>query len=195
MSEKLNKNHESSRERSEKYESLKTTSERQEKLKNKIEKEARNAKHEHDDNIEKIRSSIDKHAEQKDAHQSKLESEKTEDEQPILVNKELKSMSYRRTIKRTQSKLNPASRSFSKIVHQPAVEKISEVADKTVARPSGILAGGILSFLGSALFLWMSKYYGYSRYNFLLFFIFFVGGFFLGLIIELIIYAFRRNRK
>jgi hypothetical protein len=114
-------------------------------------------------------------------------------EQPMFINRQIKSEAYKRTLTRTQKSLSPPARAFSKLVHNPAIDTISEVGAKTVARPSGILAGGIFACLGSGLFLWISKHYGYE-YNFLLFALFFIGGFGVGLIIELLVRLFRRKR-
>lgn len=188
MSEKLHL-------KQEKHEALRNNEldKHHEALKNSLEKKARSSRHEHAENLEKIRSKIDKEAKNKHEHDTrKQEKEKPEKDQPVLVNRELKDMAYRRTLRRTQSKLSAPSRVFSKIIHQPAVEAVSEVAGKTIARPSGILVGGITAFLGSSLFLWIARHYGYE-YNFLLFACFFVGGFFIGLFVELGLYM--ANRK
>lgn len=186
MSERLSPQHESQGEQE------KLSSEHQEKLDQKIEKEARQSKHEHADNIHEIRSKVEKEAKAKHEHTAKKESESKEADQPLLVGSDLKQAAYRRTLKKTQAQLSPPARAFSKVIHQPVVENISEFAGKTVARPSGILLGGIFSFLGSSIFLWVAKHYGYE-YNFLLFAVFFVGGFFIGLLVELGLFA--ANRK
>ena len=158
-----------------------------ERINSKHEKEASVSKNEHSKNIEKIRKAVNSESIDKQEHnRSNSESEKSESNQPTLVNKELKNIAYKRTLKKTQAKLSPTSRSFSKIIHQPTIEKVSETAGKTIARPSGILFGGIFSFIGSSVFLWSARHYGYE-YNFLLFLLFFVGGFFVGLLVEIIL--------
>ncbi len=68
-------------------------------------------------------------------------------------------------------------------MHLPAIEAASEVGAKTVARPIGLLAGGLCAFFGSVLLLWAAKHYGF-RYNYLFFFLVFIGGYFLGLLVE-----------
>lgn len=162
-----------------------------EKIKHSIEKEAKAAKHEHSENIEKIRATIG--LETEDTQSSKkYEAENNESGQPTLVNKEIKDISYRRTLKKVQSKLTYSSRVFSKIVHQPTIEKVSDITSKTIARPSGILFGGLFSFIGSSIFLWTARHYGYE-YNFLLFLIFFVVGFMIGLTIELIVRSLKKK--
>jgi hypothetical protein len=104
--------------------------------------------------------------------------------QPALASAELKKLAGERTLTSIRKHLSVPERTMSKIVHQPVVEGLSEVGSKTVARPSGILVGGILASLGNAVVLYICRHYGYT-YNFFLFAIFFAGGFALGLLIEL----------
>jgi len=152
-----------------------------------LQEKGRQAHHEHAENIEHIRAKAEHEAERAHKTSEQLkEPSKAETDQPMLVNRELKQMAYRRTLKRARSHLPAPARAFSKVIHHPAVEAVSEVAGATVARPSGVLAGGITAFLGSSLFLWIARHYGYE-YNFLLFAALFVGGFMIGLIIELIL--------
>ncbi len=166
----------------------------QEALRKNIEKKAEQSSHEHAKNIEKIRTAVEVEAETKQEHAAtkQKESSKETDQQPIYVNKELKDLAYQRTLRRARNKLSPPARMMSRVIHQPAVEAVSEVAGKTIARPSGILMGGIMAFFGSSAFLWAAKHYGF-RYNFLLFALFFAGGFFVGLLIELGIYLAKRK--
>lgn len=158
--------------------------ERIEALQHKAESQAEKSKHEHKDNLEQIRSKIESTAKTKHEHEPARHQEGAEHDRPALINKELKNIAYRRTLKRTQNKLPAPARAFSKVIHNPIIEATSEVAGKTIARPSGILLGGLFAFIGSSVFLWVSRHYGYE-YNYLLFFLFFVGGFFVGLTVEL----------
>lgn len=188
MSEKLAHGHERGHERNHELEAHK------EALREAAEKKAASTRHEHAEKLDEIRSQIEaadtKHENRKQAN----EHEKTEAEQPVLINRELKDMSYRRTLKRTQAKLPAPARAFSKVIHNPVVEATSEIAGKTIARPSGILSGGVFAFLGSSLFLWIARHYGYE-YNYLMLALFFVGGFFVGLLVELVLRFARRRAK
>ncbi len=69
--------------------------------------------------------------------------------------------SYKKTMKETQDHMKPAERTFSKVIHNPAVEKTSEVAGATVARPNAILAGSVSAFLLTLGLYMFAKYYGY----------------------------------
>jgi len=70
-------------------------------------------------------------------------------------------VSYKKTMRETQAQMKPAERSFSKVIHNPAVEKTSEALGSTVARPNAILAGSLSAFLlGLGIYL-TAQYYGY----------------------------------
>jgi hypothetical protein len=100
------------------------------------------------------------------------------------VTKHLKKDAYKRVIKKTQNNLSKTEKTFSKAIHNPVIEKVSDVSAKTVARPSGILFGSIGAFVASLVIYFISKRSGFE-YNYLLFVMVFVGGYFIGLIAEL----------
>jgi len=108
-----------------------------------------------------------------------------------LANRELKTEALRRTLRRTRKHLGVPNRALSKVVHQPVIDAISKVGANTIARPSGILAGSIIALLGSSYLLYTAKHYGFT-YNYLVIFLLFGGGWALGLILEFIIYGFRK---
>ncbi|MES2876720.1 MAG: hypothetical protein V4678_04610 [Patescibacteria group bacterium] len=74
--------------------------------------------------------------------------------------------SYKKTMKETQAHMKPAERTFSKVIHNPVVEKTSEVAGSTVARPNAILAGSLTAFLFTLGIYTLAKYYGYPLSGF-----------------------------
>lgn len=110
------------------------------------------------------------------------------------MQREVKAQAYKQTIKKVQSHLNPAEKALSKFVHQPTIESVSEVSAKTIARPAGILGGGIVAALGSGAVLYISKHSGFE-YNFFVFIVLFVGGFALGMLAELLLRLVLRKRN
>ncbi len=104
-------------------------------------------------------------------------------ESPLLVSKELHQQTWSRALTRIRKQLPLPEKALSKVIHQPTVDAVSRVGSKTVARPSGVLSGAICAFIGSSALLWMAKHYGFT-YNYLLFALFFVGGFAIGLALE-----------
>lgn len=102
---------------------------------------------------------------------------------PVLVNKNLKDIAYSRTMTRVRKKLSAPSRAFSAFTHSPLIDKPSEFASKTVARPSGMLGGALFALGGTLLLLWTVNTYGYE-YNYLGVVALFVGGALFGLVAE-----------
>lgn len=150
-----------------KIESAKERSERLEHIRGQIEHEAKNK-----NKLNLIDSKEHKH---------------TPEARPP-INKDLKKTSLRKELSQVRSKLGPTDRLGSKIIHNPLVRSVSEVSSKTISRPSGLLGGGIVAFLGSGAYYYLTKHLG-LRYNYLLFTLLFVGGFIVGIIIELGIYT------
>jgi len=113
---------------------------------------------------------------------------------PTFVNADLKKVTLRREIQAIRRKLPVTQRALSRVVHQPVVRVLSEVTGKTASRPSGLLGGGLVAFLGSAIYLYMTKHVGFS-YNYFVFLLLFVGGFGIGLALELVVWALTARRR
>lgn len=77
------------------------------------------------------------------------------------ISKKEKTASYNKHMKQLQSELPAPERAFSKVIHNPVVEKTSEFLGATVARPNAILSGAIVAFfLVLAVYL-IAKNLGY----------------------------------
>lgn len=163
--------------------------EQAEKLKH-IQEKAERAEHTSQDNLDQIKQSIEAAAVSGKEY-SRAEKETPRQTTQHGVNKALKASAYRRVIKKTQSQLSTPERTLSRTIHNPAVEKASEVAAKTVARPSGILFGGIGAFAGTVIVLFISKRVGFT-YNYSLFFLLFLGGYILGIVLEFILRSIKK---
>ncbi len=151
--------------------------ERQEKEAIKHEK----SKEAQDETVEKIRSSVETKA--KSSQEYSQTKEKAKQHHPVLVNKQLKDMAYSRAMVRTRKHLSAPSRAFSKVVHSKVMDKPSEAIGKTVARPSGMVGGALLAFVGTSILLWVTKRYGYE-YNYLAVMLLFGIGMVVGLGLE-----------
>lgn len=157
-------------------------------------------KHEHEHkveaakpNLEAIHHKIEKEA--KSSKETKVDNiaEKHNAAEHYLVTKGLKQEAFKRNLQRARKQMSTTSRGFSKVIHQPVVDAVSNVAEKTIARPTGILTGAIVALIGSSYLLYTAKHYGF-QYNYFVVIILLVGGYLAGLIIELFIYGFRRLR-
>lgn len=102
-----------------------------------------------------------------------------------------KKMTYKATMRRVEGKLPAYQRTFSKVINNDTVDKVSNVASKTVARPSGLMGGGILAFLVLLIVTFYASRYGWevSGSEFV---VFVIVGWALGLMVEGVIKVIRR---
>lgn len=78
-----------------------------------------------------------------------------------VVSKKEREKSFKRQMTAVQSHMSLPQRTFSKFIHNKAVERTSEFVGSTLARPNAILSGAVFAFflvLGVYLF---ARYYGY----------------------------------
>lgn len=153
-------------------------------LKQKHERELTHVEKQHgsDEHLEAIRNKVERQAPTEHQQHSHTEKDHTNNH-PVLVNKQLKDMAFSRSMTRVRKRLSAPSRTFSKVIHVPVIDKSSEFIGKTVARPSSMLTGAFVAFVGTSALLWITRRYGYE-YNYLLVILLFVGGAILGVAIE-----------
>ncbi len=113
--------------------------------------------------------------------------------EPAASMRQLRHNAYQHTLQKVRTHMGPRKRAFSRFIHKPVVESISEAGGRTAARPSGLFGGGLAALIGSSTVLFMSKYYGF-RYNFFVFILLFVAGFAVGVAAEFLLHAFRHNK-
>lgn len=113
---------------------------------------------------------------------------------PVALSADTKKISANRQLKGLQRQLPPVQRALSKVIHQPFVSAVSESAGKTVSRPSGLLGGGLLAFVGSSIYVYLAYHMGFTA-NYLVWLLLFFGGFVLGVFIEVIVNIFLRSRQ
>lgn len=109
------------------------------------------------------------------------------------ISRELRQASWRQEISAIQRRLSAPQRALSRVVHQPTVRVVSEVAGRSVSRPSGLLGGGLVAFIGSSSYLYYAHHRGF-RYNYFAFFILLLIGFAIGLALELAVHFATRSR-
>ncbi len=189
MSERLHHKHEAH----EKHQP-KTETHQEKRIEQHHDSEAKKARHEHKDHIEKILDKVEKEAKEAEEIKDFNKDDSHHTAGPITIGAELRKRSIKDNLKKIQRELPAPQKAFSKVIHQPAINAVSEVGEKTIARPTPLLWGGLFSLAISILVLTACRYYGY-RYNFLLGMAGFVGGFFLGLLIESFASLGRKARK
>jgi hypothetical protein len=82
------------------------------------------------------------------------------------ISKKQKEASFKRQMKEIQADQPPVSRAFSKVIHNKAVEKTSDIVGATVARPNAILAGAVTAFVLTLAVYTIAKIYGYPLSGF-----------------------------
>lgn len=83
--------------------------------------------------------------------------------------------SYAATMRQIRSEMSAPSRTFSKVIHNKTVERVSDAIGTTAARPNAVLAGSVTAtFLTLFVFL-VAKQYGYRLSGFETIGTFFVG--------------------
>jgi hypothetical protein len=128
------------------------------------------------------------HKEAKSRHETHIggQEQEAQAQSSFAAHKDIKTQAYNQVLRKARSHLKPAERKFSKVIHQPVVETVSELSGKTLARPSAILGGGITAFIGSGTILYMSKHYGFE-YNFFIYILFLLVGFGVGIVLEFLV--------
>lgn len=150
-----------------------------------VEKEKSNAESE---NIEHEAIKI---AARHEEQQEKKESKETKEDKP-LTKKDIEA-SYKKTLENVQDQLSAPSRAFSKVIHNPVVEKTSDAIGNTVARPNLIISGA-LGAIASVVVYFIAKRYGYLLSGSETI-ILFVAGWSIGAVIEYARVGFINNRK
>lgn len=188
MSERLSPSPESHRS-PEKHAEAEHTPEKQAHAK----KEHEPKSHEKKTDLESIKKSIESSAVSGKEYSVGEKGSTNESDSPTNT-KELKKSAYRKVIKQAQAHLNKTEKSFSKFIHKPTVEKVSDVSAKTIARPTGLLFGSIFAFLASSAFYYISKRSGFE-YNYFVFIAVFIGGYFFGLLVEMFSWLLKKPSK
>lgn len=88
--------------------------------------------------------------------------EKNATPRPGIISKKQKNDSFKRTMARVQSELPVIERVFSKVIHNKAVEKASNIIGNSIARPNLILSGAFSAFLLTLITYWIAKRVGYQ---------------------------------
>lgn len=78
-----------------------------------------------------------------------------------FYSKDTKEHAFNTTMHHVRSKMKKSERVFSSFIHNPVVEKTSELAGKTIARPSGMMGATIAAFIGLLSVYSIAKYAGF----------------------------------
>lgn len=169
--------------------------ENQERLAEKLEKDAEKLKAEREAsaNEQEARHEALEQAKSKEDEQPQVEKAPEEEKAVSLTQKDLDAR-FNKTLEHIQKDMTPASKAFSKVIHNPVVDKASEAVGRTIARPNLILAGGIGTLtIGLAVYLF-AKNYGYVLSGFEAMGSFIIG-WAIGALVEFIRVGFKNKRS
>ena len=150
------------------------------------------SKAEHEKNIEKARADVEQEA--ISGREVTPSEQKKKDDGPTRVVHRTRKESYAHTMKSVQSEMSAPARAFSKVIHNPIVERTSEVVGSTVARPDAILSGSMFAFLLVLGLYLLARYNGFELRGSETI-IAFIFGWIIGIAFDILRAALTRKRK
>lgn len=133
---------------------------RAERLREDAERRAEQAGDDQPERLEKSRHEVERVAEKQEKPAVEASAERAET-RPDVASKRERAAAYDEHMDTARSHMKPAGRAFSKVIHNRAVESVSEATGKTVARPNAILAGSFTAFVVVLGVFLVARYYGY----------------------------------
>lgn len=82
------------------------------------------------------------------------------------ISRQERDASFNATMREVRTHMSAPSRAFSAVIHNKAVERTSEIAGGTVARPNAILSGAVAAFVVTLGVYLVAKNYGYPLSGF-----------------------------
>lgn len=122
-------------------------------------------------------------------HQTEKEPSISESESPITSKR--REQSFKQTMTHIQAEMPKGERAFSKVIHNPTIEKVSDIVGATVARPTSIAAGSLCAFIAVFTLYLIAKNAGFSLSGFETIGAF-IAGWLFGILIDLVRSMFRK---
>lgn len=114
----------------------------------------------------KVEALFSKEASVAETKKSSLDASGTPKSLPRSGGRKDREASYKKTLAHLGTELSPHERLFSKVIHNPGVEKVSETLGSTVARPNAILAGSFTAFITVTAVYVIARNMGYPLSGF-----------------------------
>lgn len=137
--------------------------ERHEALREKLEQAG---EQNHETNVESIRHEALENAASAEKEKQREKQASPAERRNGPIGKKERDASYKATMSEIQTHMSTPSRTFSKVIHNKTVEKVSDVAGSTVARPNAILAGAVFAFILTLVVYLVAKNLGYPLSGF-----------------------------
>jgi hypothetical protein len=114
----------------------------------------------HEKNIEKARDEVNKEA--ISGREVSGGEDKPKGEDSPAPRYRSRKESYNHTMQSVRNEMSAPERAFSKVIHNPVVERASEVVGSTVARPNAILSGSLFAGLATLILYLTARHYGFE---------------------------------
>lgn len=169
-------------------ETSEAAAEQAERLKNRFEKGVETSPEQQAERAEKARFEASREALMSKEAGGAEKRQATQGSAPTFkrVSKKEKDKEFNETMKSVRTHLSAPERTFSKFVHNKAVEKTSDVVGATVARPNAILAGSISAFILTGAVYIIARTFGYPLSGFET-----IGAFMIGFVLGILFDFFR----
>ncbi|HEY5695387.1 MAG TPA: hypothetical protein VIQ80_00980 [Candidatus Saccharimonadales bacterium] len=83
-----------------------------------------------------------------------------------VISQKDRDASFTATMQEVRMHMSGPSRTFSKVIHNKAIERASDAVGNTIARPNAILSGSILAFIVMTTVYFIAKQLGYTLSGF-----------------------------
>jgi hypothetical protein len=143
--------------------------------------------------LTKIRHEVERQSVEARHSKPRAEKQPTHEVHHHHLTKKIKQRKYEETLQTTRTQLKPREQRFSKFIHQPTIETISEVG-AAVTRPSGIIGGSLAALIVGLGVLIIAKRIGFEVPG-SLFAVLFLIGFVVGICIEFLTSFFRKKQS
>lgn len=113
-------------------------------------------------NVEKARHEALEQASRAE-HEAKKYEKRTDSpaERRGAITKRERDASYNATMHEVRSQMSGPARAFSSVIHNPTVERVSDMVGGTVARPNAVLSGSVIAFLLTLAIYLIARFNGY----------------------------------
>lgn len=128
------------------------------------------------------------------AHDQHITPSPAERRRSPVATKQQREKSYRSHLKDARHDMSKSEQLFSTVIHAAPVEKASELAGSTIARPNALLSGSIAAFITITVLYFAAKHYGFQLSGFETIAAF-VGGWLLGILYDYVALMIRGKRQ
>lgn len=112
-------------------------------------------------NAETARHEIEAAAHERESAKQEKQAQSREKEHRPARTKSAQRQAYKKILRQTQNEMSGGSRAFSRVIHNPVIEKVSEVAGSTIARPNAMLMGAVFAFMLTLALYLIARFNGY----------------------------------